>query len=350
MKMAFKFGRSMGLVFVLLLVAVGVAACGGDTDEAGPAGDADTLAEADALYTGKKIAWVDSYHEGYAWSDSIRAGIEARLAGTGVELDVIHLDTRRETSEGVRQANAGQAKLQLDAFEPDVIIASDDNAQQYLIVPFYKDTEMPVVFCGVNWDASIYDYPAENVTGMVEVDLIEQLVENLRPYMTGDKVAILADDTETTHKDAEAWRAFFPDTVTYFTNDYAEYKQAYLDLQEEASVLFIGNNIGVADWDDADARQFFVENATIPTASAHDFISPYVLLTLGKVGEEQGVWAAETALAILDGKPVSDIPITTNREGAMIINLDIAGQLDLALPAALLRNATLIGPDVDAAQ
>jgi hypothetical protein len=33
--------------------------------------------------------------------------------------------------------------------------------------------DLPVVFVGVNWDASPYGYPTANVTGSVEVELIE---------------------------------------------------------------------------------------------------------------------------------------------------------------------------------
>ncbi|HHO76243.1 MAG TPA: hypothetical protein ENN05_07415 [Deltaproteobacteria bacterium] len=50
----------------------------------------------------KKILFVDSYHEGYAWSDGIAAGIKEILSGTGVELNIFHMDTKRNGTEDAK--------------------------------------------------------------------------------------------------------------------------------------------------------------------------------------------------------------------------------------------------------
>ena len=63
------------------------------------------------------------------------------------------------------------------------MIASDDNAQKYLVVPYLKGTQVPVIFNGVNWDASAYGFPTSNVTGMIEVELPDQLVEIGRAHV-----------------------------------------------------------------------------------------------------------------------------------------------------------------------
>jgi hypothetical protein len=34
-------------------------------------------------FTGKKVLFVDSYHEGYAWSDGITNGVKGALEGSG---------------------------------------------------------------------------------------------------------------------------------------------------------------------------------------------------------------------------------------------------------------------------
>ena len=36
-------------------------------------------------YTGKRVLCINSYHEGYEWSDGIERGIHSVLDGTGVE-------------------------------------------------------------------------------------------------------------------------------------------------------------------------------------------------------------------------------------------------------------------------
>ena len=54
-------------------------------------------------YMGKKILFVDSYHQGYEWSDGIEAGLRHGLEGAGVELKIVRMDTKRNTDDEFRQ-------------------------------------------------------------------------------------------------------------------------------------------------------------------------------------------------------------------------------------------------------
>ncbi len=71
-------------------------------------------------------------------------------------------------------------------------------------------------------------------------------------------------------------------------------------------------------------------------------MAPFVLVTLAKSGKEQGEWAAQTALSILDGTPVSEIPVTQNKKGKLIVNLVLAGKLGIVFPPSILKNATIL--------
>ena len=133
-----------------------------------------------STYAGKKILFIDSYHEGYAWSDGITRGVQSTLEGTGVNLKVIRMDTKRNTSDDFKKAAARKARAEIEAFKPDVVIAANDNASKFLIEPYFKNAELPFVFCGVNWDASVYGFPYSNTTGMVEVTPIPQIIDQLK--------------------------------------------------------------------------------------------------------------------------------------------------------------------------
>ena len=50
-------------------------------------------------YAGKKILYIDSYHEGYEWSDGLATGIEAVLADSGAGLRIVRMDTKRNSIE-----------------------------------------------------------------------------------------------------------------------------------------------------------------------------------------------------------------------------------------------------------
>jgi hypothetical protein len=152
-------------------------------------------------FADKKVLFIDSYHVGYDWSDGVVDGVRQVLKDTETELRIFRMDTKRNQSEAFKRGAALQAKALIESFQPDVVIASDDNASKYLIQPYYRDADLPVVFCGVNWDASVYGYPYANATGMVEVELIEPLVAQLRQLAKGDKMGFLAIGGTTSEKD-----------------------------------------------------------------------------------------------------------------------------------------------------
>jgi hypothetical protein len=213
-----------------------------------------SVAVAAGGYEGKRILHVDSYHQGNEWNDRIAQAVRETLEGAGVELKVIHLDTKRQSSEAQKGAAALRAKRIIEEFRPDVVTASHDNAAEYLIMPYYKDAELPFVFCGLNWDASVYGLPYSNVTGMVEVSPIPQIINLLTRYADGDRIGCLTEDTPTKRKELEYHKRLFG-------MEYVERRRAresgiltlggeHLDLFTEAFQRRLGTTASV----EADAR------------------------------------------------------------------------------------------------
>ena len=291
-------------------------------------------------YNGKKILFVDSYHEGYAWSDGITEGIQKTLDGTGVELKIFRMDTKRNSGDAFKKEAAEKVKATIEAFKPDVVIVADDNAAKYVVVPYFKDAGLPFVFCGVNWDAAVYGFPCKNVTGMVEVTPIPQILEQLRPYAKGDRLGMIAPDIETAHKEADNYRKIFGYEVTdYYAKDFEDWKKGFTELQGKVDMLIIDSDGGLYK-DHADEMKAFVEaNTKIPTGAAYDFMAPYALLTYGKVAQEQGIWSAKAALKILDGSSPADIPLAKNEQGVLIINTRIAKEIGAQIPFEVLQSA-----------
>jgi ABC-type uncharacterized transport system substrate-binding protein len=288
-------------------------------------------AMAGGKYAGKKVLHVDSYHVGYAWSDGIAGGIRETLKDTGVELRRVEMDTKRNTSEEFKKAAALNVREVIAEFKPDVVIASDDNASKYLIMPYYKDADLPFVFCGLNWDASAYGFPYKNVTGMVEISLTPQIVKQLRKYARGDRIGFLGDDTLTSRKNLQYHRDLLKidyDHVYYAKNS-DQWQRKYIELQDNVDMLILINYVGIADWDKEKA-QVFVENHTrIPSGTTNSWTTPFALLGIIKIPEEQGRWAAHAALKILDGTPPGKIPITHNKQGKLYYNLRIGKKLNI---------------------
>lgn len=69
----------------------------------------------------------------------------------------------------------------------------------------------------------------------------------------------------------------------------------------------------------------------------------YAMLAVTKVAEEQGEWAAESALAILNGENPSHIPIVVNRRWDLFVNPALLDKAHVRLPRHLLQKAVKVG-------
>jgi len=297
----------------------------------------------------RRIFYVDSYHPGYPWNEGIARGIRSVLEHAGetrnLEFEVFHMDSKRNTDEAFIEQKAREAFDRITAWGPDVVICSDDNAVKYLVVPYLADSGIPVVFCGVNWDASAYGLPSPTVTGMIEVALIPQMMETLRTCAAGDRVGLLAADNISNHKEADNYksRCGLPLVREVFVEDFQAWKAAFVELQGQVDMLILGPPSFLTDPADmAEADRFVLEQTRIPTGSVEDWIARWSLVCYAKRADEQGRWAAEAALRILDGTSPADIAVESNRQAHILLNMALAKKLHIIFPAALVTNAEFV--------
>ncbi len=339
--------RHFSRIIALFLLAVGLLGCSDTPKEQRPAASPPPASR-------PLVVYVNSYHRGFAWSDGIARGIYqvfGVVAGrrgfddsrAKVRFRQIDLDTKRHPDEGFKRQAARRAKEAIDRWRPDLVIVSDDNAVKYLVVPYLKDTDLPVVFCGVNWDASIYGLPCRNVTGMVEISLEDQVVARLLPYARGDRIGFIGPDVLTTRKEAENVKRFLGlDLITYYAKDADDFLRGFDLLQEQSDILLINSDGGLYHDRLADIIPHVQQQAKIPTGAMSNYMKDYALLTIGKVPEEQGEWAANTALAILSGTPPADIPLARNRRMQIYCNMRMAKRLGIVFPVELVEAAFFV--------
>ncbi len=295
----------------------------------------------------KKVLYIDSYHLEYIWSADVTAGVKSVLADReDVELKIFRMDTKRNQSEEFKKAAALKAKKLIDSWQPDVVIASDDNASKYLIAPYYKGKDLPFVFCGLNWDASVYGFPARNVTGMVEVAQIPQILEVLKRYAKGDRIGFIGQDATTAKKEAKAFRRIFKlEMVERYAKTFREWKDHYRSLQRDADLLLIHNATGMKDWNQKEAEMLVLDYTTIPSGTSNLANARISLVSNIKFGEEQGEYAAKTALEILAGKSPKDIPVVKNKKAKIYLNMKLAKKMGIKFPMELIENVHLISAE-----
>lgn len=308
----------------------------------------DSAKDLKPFYRGKRILWVNSYSSDYEWSSGLEKGLRVALYGTGVELKIFHMDTKRHLGEDFHRKAGLRAKKIIEEFRPDLVIASDDNAQKYLVVPYLKDTALPVIFCGVNEDLATYGYPCRNITGMIEDEMAEGLIMHLRRLAKGDRAGFIGADVHTMRIVANQYnQQFFDGQLRYYlVRTFSEFKEAFLRAQQEVDFLLFRNYSGITGWDAAKAEAFVAANTTVPTGTVLPWMQPFNLLTIAKVAGEQGEYAATTALRIFAGARPAELPVVRNHLAHLVINLKMAKAAGIVLPVSLLQTAEVIGKEV----
>ena len=298
----------------------------------------------------KRVFYLNSYHEGYGSSDDVMRGIRDVLGRTEVELKIFLLDSKRRSDKAEIEQTAREAVAAIEAYQPDDIIASDDNAVQYVIAPRFKHGSVPIVFCGVNWSADQYDLPRQHVTGMLEVVPVRETIETIRRfYPRLKRLFVLSEESlaEASNRRALApvYRALGLKVTYANVRDFDEWKQQFNAAQEQADLLYLPTNGAIKGWDEAAARAFVQANIRKPVITTDDFMMSYAVFGLTKVAREQGEWAAHATLEILAGRKPADIAITRNQQSQAWFNPALAARINFKPDARLLKQCRIIKPD-----
>ena len=289
-----------------------------------------------------RCVYISSYHKGYAWSDGVERGL-LRTLGDKCEISIFNMDTKRHRDEDSIKRAALEAKRLIDTLQPDVVIASDDNASKYLIVPYYKDADIPFVFCGVNWTVEQYGYPFSNVTGMIEVAAIEQMFDKAAAITGKIRHAYyIGADTLTEKKNLMRFEAGGNASNIKISSRLVSTRASWIKAYREAQLsdlVIIGSNAGIPDWDRDDVLTAITPITTTLSATNHGWMMPYTMFGMTKIPEEQGEWAGKVAIEILNGTRASAIPIIPNRNFDIIVNNKLLEIAQIKLPEFLKLKA-----------
>ncbi|MDD2815132.1 MAG: ABC transporter substrate binding protein [Thiotrichaceae bacterium] len=296
--------------------------------------------------TGKRVLYVNAYHQGYPWSDGISNAIQQVLQAKGIQLKIAYMDTKRRATDESKRVSALRIKAQIESFKPDAVIVSDDDPVQYLIVPYFKDEELPFVFCGVNWDASLYGLPYQNVTGVLEVSHLDRAIPLLQAHIRGKRMGFIAGDGFSERRLHEGYEKYlhFKFEQVYFAHNFEEWKQDYLALQNQVDIMLIESSSTVLGWNQQEAKSFVEQHIKIPIIASHEWLAPLMVLGIMKSPQEQGELAAQMVLQILAGTNPKDIPIVANQNDKLYINQTLAKKLGINFSAEVLKMTDQIIP------
>jgi len=307
-----------------------------------------------------KVVIVQSYSRDYGWTGIIRNGVEDALANLKVEFRTYYLDAKNKPAPAHLKAASKRAYEEIVRFDPQVVIAVDDAAQEYLAAPYLKGKDGPqVVFCGVNAPLSRYGYPAANVTGVRERWHYREgfaLLKAIAPQVgsiaflieESDAGGYIVDDLWEEYEKGGPF-ALELETVAQIST-LREWMEKVRESQSKAGALGLGLYNSLVDEttgkvvspDKVMEKTNAINN--LPTLGFSDSAYDHDLLCgVLESGHEQGYRAGRMTRKILtEGIRAGAIPVEINVQGIVFVNLKTAERLGVRIPYELIEAAGVV--------
>ena len=270
----------------------------------------------------KRVLILHSYYKGYKWTDDEHKGIESVLGPKigNNNLYVEYMDTKKIYGDLYSQRLLEVYKLKYKNFKFDTIIATDNNAFEFLLK--YRDilfVDTPVVFCGVNFFDKSDLKEVNNFTGVNEENDFTLNIELILKLHPKTKHIIFINEWTTTGR---AVHGAFLKVMPKF-NKYIEFM-----LLEDVHLEYIIDMVNKNDEDSAilytafskdksgqifeynESLKRIAKNVTIPIYTPYEFnLGLGVIGGLMTSGYDQGEVAAKIVLRILQGEKIENIPV-----------------------------------------
>ncbi len=304
----------------------------------------------------KRVMVVHSYHKtqkGHVVE--MARGVEQAFAGTKIVLRHEYMDTKRHPDLDFKIKAGLRAVEAMKGFGPDVVIALDDNAQSFFVKKAMAVENAPIfIFGGVNAKPSLYGYPRDNVTGVVERPNIRESFElllKIRPEIK--RVAMLSDNSRTSDLFVAYSKTLdLPvDVVAYVQPATLGQWQAVINTYKDKVDAFgvyllrtVRRTPGKADMvPEEELIEMLNETCGLPTAGFFDTVAQSgVLCGISVSMEEQGYEAGRIARAVLEGQSVAAFPIQSTLRGRIQLNLKTAERLGVDLSWKIISKADVV--------
>lgn len=289
-----------------------------------------------------KVLVVHSYHSQYEWVKGLQRGIDQVASeNPDMQFETYFMDTKRKDSKEWMK-EAGQIALEIvDEWQPEVVLTSDDNAQEYFAMKLIDHPTIKVVFCGVNAEAEDYHFPAANVTGILQrPPFAESLARLTEVAPKAKRLAVIMDDSTT----ADGAIKYFKSVDK--AHRVVEWAQPKTRKEWEATILRFNEQMDAVGFysyqtvkdengkvvEPRELLQWTIAHLQIPTFSPKtNAIDDGALVGVAESAFENGAKAARWSAEIARGKPVRDFPVTAAVRGQSMINLETAQSLRIAL-------------------
>jgi methyl-accepting chemotaxis protein len=297
----------------------------------------------------KLVVVLNSYNQGYKWTDDIVNGIRTAMAPmqAQIEFQFEYMDTKRIFDEEYVKRLYTIYQYKYSKRAPDLILSSDDDAFNFLVK--YRDELFPgspVVFCGVNYFTTEALKGQRGFTGVNEEADVRSTIELALKLHPDTRQIVIVNDMTTTgvkmhERIAKIIVDFEPKVKFQFIEDATmqEVQAAVSKLPGNSLVfytLFFRDKAGVFYAYD-DSIKLVSEASSVPVYGTWDFSMGNGIVG-GKLisGKDQGETAGQLGLRILRGEPVDSISVVQESPNRYVFDYQQLNRFDIAesqLPA-----------------
>lgn len=286
--------------------------------------------------------------------EGIRLALDRNRQPLNVKWHYLAMD--RFPDEDHREDSAKSGHRAIDHFDPDVLIAVDDDAQQYVARQYAGRTRPKVVFTAIDKKPETYGYTkVANVTGIVEVLPLAAIRDTLLALHPGKpaRIGVLAQvgpagDGQVQQVQAFDWSPHQV-VVLHALEDFAGWQAAITAMRGQTDALLVLSYEGlpasigdkkplppadIARWIEAhsDAVPIGIETAYAELGGA---------LSVAPSQHEMGEAAVQITLDWLKAKPGGPPPITRGNRYRVAIGAAALRARGLSLPSIYVEAARL---------
>lgn len=261
-----------------------------------------------------RLLILHSYAPDFSWVREIDRGLDQALGGEYCALRRFCLDTKHHPDEAYCRRIGAQARRFIERWDPDVIIAFDDNAQEY-VCRYYVDHPRRRIVCGgINADPSRYGYDrARNVSGILERLQLAAAAEFIRLVLPRNqrRLVHLSDASETSGSVRGELERF--DWTPYrliasrLCRTFPQWQAAVREAEQIGDILLITHYHTIRRGENdpsvvppAEVIAWTMENCKLPSLGFWTFfVEDGGAMAVALSGQEQGEEAGKTAIGLL---------------------------------------------------
>ncbi|KAA6184526.1 hypothetical protein F2Q65_11825 [Thiohalocapsa marina] len=261
-----------------------------------------------------RVLVLHSYATDFSWVKDINTGIDRALGDRPYNIRHFYMDTKKHPSLEFRREAGSAARDLIHQWKPSVILAVDDNAQEFVGRYFVNHPDIDIVYAGVNADLARYDYhQADNVGGIGEVIPWAVTKEVLASLGNEEnRLLHLSDDSDTSHYVHDSIQGFdwqpFKLVGSKNIDDFDAWKAAVVESNTKADWLLITHYHTIKDPQDpnkvvnpATVVEWTKEHSDLPMLGFwRFFIEDGGMMAVGLSPFEQGEEAGHMVTDIIE--------------------------------------------------